>query len=217
MINSEIWPILLMAIPSLIAVVTLILLVVRSRHFNQLNDDLDKQLALSNQQMSHLNEQREELIAQKNQLVDVNSELSESITEMKADYAVMNQQQIDARRHFEDKAVIQQRQADEKIDLLQDAREQMTKEFNLLANKILDDKAKHWREDSKQSMDAVLTPLRDQLSDFRKKVEDVYDKESKERGSLLHEIGSLKSLNQQMSHRLYPAKHPHSHLPPPLH
>ena len=199
MINSEIWPILLMAIPSLIAVVTLILLVVRSRHFNQLNDDLDKQLALSNQQMSHLDEQREELIAQKNQLVDVNSELSESLTEMKADYAVMNQQQIDARRHFEDKAVILQRQADEKINLLQDAREQMTKEFNLLANKILDDKAKHWREDSKQSMDAVLTPLREQLSDFRKKVEDVYDKESKERGSLLHEIGSLKSLNQQMS------------------
>ncbi|MFT5453123.1 MAG: DNA recombination protein RmuC [Enterobacterales bacterium] len=185
MINSEVWPILLIAIPSLIAVVALILLISRSRHFNQ--------------QLTHLVEQREELIAQKNELVDVNTELSESLSEMKTDYAVMNQQQIDARRHFEDKALIQQRQADEKIDLLQNAREQMTKEFNLLANKILDDKAKHWREDSKQSMDAVLTPLREQLSDFRKKVEDVYDKESKERGSLLHEIGSLKSLNQQMS------------------
>ena len=75
----------------------------------------------------------------------------------------------------------------------------MTKEFNHLANKILDDKAKHWREDSKQNMDAILNPLRDQLSDFRKKVDDVYDKEAKERNSLLHEIGTLKELNQQMS------------------
>jgi len=199
MINSEIWPVLITAIPIVIAIIAIIMLIIRSRSLNRFNDDLDKQLALSNQQLGQLKEQRESLLAEQQQLATKNFQLSESLSEIKADYAVMNQQQIDAHRHFEDKSAIQQRQAEEKIELLQDAREQMTKEFNLLANKILDDKAKHWREDSKQSMEGVLSPLRHQLTDFRKKVEDVYDKESKERNSLLHEIGSLKSLNQQMS------------------
>ena len=121
------------------------------------------------------------------------------MAELKAEYTVISQQRIDAQRHAAEVIAISQRQADEKIDLLQNAREQMTNEFNLLANKILEDKAKRWREDSKQSMDGVLNPLREQLTDFRKKVEDVYDKESKERSFLMHEIGSLKTLNQQMS------------------
>ena len=48
-------------------------------------------------------------------------------------------------------------------------------------------------------MSETLNPLREQLGDFKKKIVDVYDKETRDRVSLFNEIISLKSLNQQMS------------------
>ena len=200
---QEIYPILMVYLPIAVAIICMIALFVVSRSmsikFNQNNDALEKSLALKNQEVEHLNEQMDKLIDEKAQLLNTSNQLSASLAELNADHAVLTQQQIDAANHADEKLALAQKQADEKIHLLQDAREQMTKEFNLLANKILDDKAKHWREDSKTSLDSLLTPLKEQLTGFQNKVEDVYDKESKERNSLLHEIVTLKTLNEQMS------------------
>jgi len=193
------WSMIILYGPLIIAVILIVILIVKTRQSNRALDKLDKELALKDQNATHLTQQFDELFKEQQQLLSTNKQLTNELAEVKAEHAVIRQQQIDANRHAEEKIALQQQQAEEKIELLQNAREQMTKEFNLLANKILDDKAKHWREDSKQSMDGILTPLREQLTGFRKKVEDVYDKESKERGSLLHEISTLKSLNQQMS------------------
>ncbi|MCP3673522.1 MAG: DNA recombination protein RmuC [Gammaproteobacteria bacterium] len=197
--NQEISSMLMLYAPIIIAVIAIIILIVKSRQFNSINDDLDKELALKSQEVNFLTELQSKLTAEDQQILLLNKQLTDELADLNAEHAVIRQQQIDSQRHNDEKVTIAQQQTEEKIELLQNTREQMTKEFNLLANKILDDKAKHWREDSKQSMDGILTPLREQLTDFRKKVEDVYDKESKERGSLLHEIGTLKSLNQQMS------------------
>ena len=197
--NQEIGSMVMLYAPIIIAVIVIIALIVKTRQFNSLNDDLDKELALKSQEVNYLTELQSKLTTEHQQILLSNKQLTDQLADLNAEDAVIRQQQIDSQRHHDEKVALQQQQAEEKIELLQNAREQMTKEFNLLANKILDDKAKHWREDSKQSMDGILTPLREQLTDFRKKVEDVYDKESKERSSLLHEIGALKSLNQQMS------------------
>ena len=70
--------------------------------------------------------------------------------------------------------------------------------FDLL-NKILEEKSKKFTEQNKLNMSETLTPLREQLGDFKKKIEDVYDKETRDRVSLFKEITSLRSLNQQMS------------------
>jgi DNA recombination protein RmuC len=93
----------------------------------------------------------------------------------------------------------ERQQAEEKLKVLQDAKQQLTSEFESLANKIFDEKSERFSKTSKQTLDGALNPLREQLGDFKKKVEDVYDKDSKERVSLLTELGHLKALNQQMS------------------
>lgn len=87
----------------------------------------------------------------------------------------------------------------EKIALLEQAEKNMTASFENLANRIIEEKSKKFTEQNKLNIGEVLNPLREQLGDFRKKIEDVYDKESKDRLSLHHEITSLKSLNEQMS------------------
>lgn len=85
------------------------------------------------------------------------------------------------------------------LALLEDARKQLKLEFENVANRIFEEKSVSMVASNKQRLDQTLLPLREQLSEFKRKVEDVYDKESKERLSLLHEIGTLKSLNQQIS------------------
>lgn len=43
--------------------------------------------------------------------------------------------------------------------------------------------------------------MKQQLTDFKKKVEDVYDKEAKDRSALQNELKTLKELNQKMSYK----------------
>lgn len=93
----------------------------------------------------------------------------------------------------------QQHRADEKIQLLQDAKKQLSQEFELLANRIFEEKSERFSQNSKATLDVAINPLREQLKDFKKKVEDVYDKDSKERASLVAQLNQLKELNLQMS------------------
>ena len=93
----------------------------------------------------------------------------------------------------------ERKQSKEKLKLLDEARAQLNTEFQNLANKILEEKSLKFTEQNKQNIDQVLKPLREQLGDFKRKVEDVYEKESKDRVSLFHEIKHLKDLNQKIS------------------
>lgn len=100
---------------------------------------------------------------------------------------------------LEERLAQENKAATEKLELLNNAREELSNQFKSLANNIFEEKTERFDKKSKVTLDVALNPIKEQLADFKKKVEDVYDKESKERVSLLHELGHLKTLNQQMS------------------
>ncbi len=87
----------------------------------------------------------------------------------------------------------------EHLQLQEQSRERLGQEFENLANRIFDDKSEKFSAMSKTRLDQTLSPLRQQLGEFKARVEDVYDKEARDRVSLVHQIGELKSLNQQIS------------------
>ncbi|PCH60900.1 MAG: DNA recombination protein RmuC [SAR86 cluster bacterium] len=87
----------------------------------------------------------------------------------------------------------------EKLKLLNDSRQQMTVEFKNIANEILEDKSQKFTDSNKRNMAAILTPLQERIQLFEKKVEETYDKESKERFSLAKEVQNLQELNKQIS------------------
>lgn len=94
----------------------------------------------------------------------------------------------------------QQRLATQReIQLLNDARKQLSKEFENLANRIFDEKSDRFTQSSQNTLNLAINPLKQQLSDFKQKVDDVYDKDSRDRSHLLAELGQLKKLNLQMS------------------
>ena len=92
----------------------------------------------------------------------------------------------------------ERKQANEKLALLQEAREQLRLEFQNLAHRIFEDKSRRFTDQSRANLDQVLTPFREQLKDFEKKVDDTYQKEARERFSLRQEVVRLQELNQQI-------------------
>ena len=100
---------------------------------------------------------------------------------------------------LETKLQEEQKNSDEKIKLLTDAKVQLTKDFENLANRIFEEKNQQFKKQNQYSMETTLNPLREQLDRFKKKVEDVYEKENHQRIALHSEITHLKDLNKKMS------------------
>lgn len=86
----------------------------------------------------------------------------------------------------------------EQVALLQNARTDLTKEFENLATKIFDAKQQQFTQTSKTALDTTLDPLRQQLTDFRKKVEDVYEKENADRNRLSGQVVELQKQAQKI-------------------
>lgn len=83
----------------------------------------------------------------------------------------------------------------EKINLLEESKEKMKLEFESLATKVFEQSQKK----SNLTLNQLLTPFKEQLDSFGKRVNDIYNEETKQRSSLLTEIKNLKELNQKIS------------------
>jgi len=66
---------------------------------------------------------------------------------------------------------------------------------------LLDDRARTFSEVNKREMDAVVTPFKEQLNEFRQRVDHIYTADTRERGQLQEQIVQLTSLNQTVSRR----------------
>lgn len=78
-------------------------------------------------------------------------------------------------------------------------KEEMQNEFKLLAQEIFEEKSKRITEVNRENIQQILNPLSEKLVDFRRKVEETYDRESKERFSLQSSIKELVELNNRIS------------------
>lgn len=93
---------------------------------------------------------------------------------------------------------LQKKLEDQQTDL-EKLQDKFRVEFKNLANEILEEKTQKFTEQNKIKLDEILKPLGEKIRDFEKKVDETYDKESKQRFSLEKEIKNLTDLNQQIS------------------
>lgn len=75
----------------------------------------------------------------------------------------------------------------------------INQEFELIASRILDEKTEKFTRQNKDHLEIILKPLGENIDKFRVKVEEVYEKEARERFSLGKEVQRLMELNQQVS------------------
>jgi len=87
----------------------------------------------------------------------------------------------------------------EKLALLEEAKEKLGNEFKVLANQIFEEKGKAFSEQNRNGLDEVLKPMREQLGEFRKRVDEVHLNDSRDRASLKEHLSHLEKLNRRMS------------------
>jgi DNA recombination protein RmuC len=93
----------------------------------------------------------------------------------------------------------QEKNTYEKLKLLQDAEAQLKTQFENLAGKIFEDRSQQFAEQNKTNLDRIVTPLREQLGEFKQRIETVYDNENKDRISLREEIIGLRRDTAKMN------------------
>ena len=93
-----------------------------------------------------------------------------------------------------------------KLKLLAEAKDALAQQFKVLAAEIFDEKARQFSEQSQvaakqneAALGTLLDPLKTQLGDFKKKVEEVYVQEGLERAGLKKQVEMLAALNQAIS------------------
>lgn len=138
------------------------------------------------------------LSQQANELV----ELKQSYRLLQTKYQELQENRSELQANFEAQqaAIAQERKAfDEKLHLLQDAEKHLNTQFENLANKIFEQKADKFTKTSEHGINHLLSPLKQQIDDFKKQIGDQYIKEGQERASLKTEILGLKELNLQIT------------------
>ena len=88
---------------------------------------------------------------------------------------------------------------EEKLALLENAKQALAHQFEALAAEILEKKSKSFSEGSQKELGTLLTPLRDQIKEFREKVEQAQTDSKTGVTKLETLIGTLGGLNQQLS------------------
>ncbi|MGA9332748.1 MAG: DNA recombination protein RmuC [Rudaea sp.] len=186
----------------------------RDVEFAQLAGERDSALEARRRLQGENEARARELADTRAQVADVSAERAtmagrlERLTQVEDDLArarAENQELSEARQRAEQQATAlgtrlqeQAQAAQEKVALLERVREEFSDKFKALAGDLLEEKSKKFSEHNQASLGTLLNPLREQLGDFRKRVDEVYDKESRERELLKAEIDTLKSLNKQI-------------------
>jgi len=132
-------------------------------------------------QLSVIQREKEELAALRDQLTAERQRLSNQVAELSAS--------LDAERS---KAV-------ENLAVLNNAREELSNQFKVLANEILEDKTKRFTEQNQTNINQLLEPLKVKISEFQGEVQKVYVQEGKDRSALAEQVKQLMSLNNQLS------------------
>ena len=129
---------------------------------------------------------------------DKNATLAELQSELKLNRQVLEQKNNQLAELKANNDVLQEKLQTQKADM-----EAMGKKFNLefenIANKILETKTEKFTELNHKNLKTILEPLGQNITAFKTKVEEVYDKESKERFSLGERVKELAALNKVIS------------------
>jgi len=141
---------------------------------------------------------KEQLIAKQSELeslLESCEDLSKENTILKADFRSNREELIALQTRLE----LEEKQFDEKIELLNSSRDQLGAAFKNIANEIFEERSKKFTVANKESLSAILSPLQEKIQKFEKRVEETYINESKERYALTNQIENLQRLNAKIS------------------
>ncbi len=98
-----------------------------------------------------------------------------------------------------ERVVAEENRAKQYLADLEKLRSTMITEFQAVAAKILDEKTQKFTEHNREQVDGLLRPLKQQLTDFRQRVDLVHKDDSTDRAALKTQIEQLRQLNTRIT------------------
>lgn len=180
--------------PIIIAVGAIIIAVIVGffigKHVSRLQNQSEQSTA--NERLNHLQVQFDEL---KNVSEKQLSELSNEREEIRREKDFLNTELTRRNAEFEN---LQQKNQDQKVEV-EKLQEKFSKDFENLANKILDSTSNKFTQQNKENIKNLLNPLQEKIQTFEKKVEQTHKESIDYHAALRQQILGLKDLNEQMS------------------
>ena len=154
----------------------------------QLMTDLEKKISTEEINSSNLKSQKTEIQSRLN-------DKTKEVEEIRREKEFFNVEL--ARKNEELKNLkLKLNENKEEVEKLQ---EKFTKEFENLANKILDEKSTKFTAQNKENIQNILNPLQEKIKTFEKKVDDTQKESISMHSALKEQLVGLKELNSQMS------------------
>ncbi|HKL40102.1 MAG TPA: DNA recombination protein RmuC [Cryomorphaceae bacterium] len=97
-----------------------------------------------------------------------------------------------------EKANVEKQIKEQRSDI-QTMQEKFTKDFKLIANQIFEEKTENFSKRSKESIDQLLSPLKERLVSFEKKVDETHKDNLKETSGLKAELKTLREMSSKMT------------------
>lgn len=177
----------------------------RERSASQRIADVEKNCA---EQISQANRSADERIAQANKSAEEHiAEIKRSAEERIAQAIKSSNDQIEKTNKSAEERITQINEAAElRVKKAEEAAgkefERMLsdseKHFKIIANEVLSSSSDRLRQQNEQHLKDVLTPLRENIDSFRKRVEDTYNTEARERFSLQQSLREMMELNRSI-------------------
>ena len=156
---------------------------------------LESKLAVVESQLTY----KESLIAEK----------ESRLSELKGELEVERQQSAQLRNQLmqlgEEKArrdtELEQKEVHfaQQIKQLEESRTLLKREFEALAQEILEAKGKIFQEQSQQRLDALLKPMTSEMKGFKERIEKIHQFDNEQRSKLTTELQQLKDLNAKIT------------------
>lgn len=157
-------------------------------------------------EMSRLQMQLESQLASKESLLAVSeTRLSELKGDLEEEKHLANQLRNQLMILGEDKArrdtELEQKELhfSQQIKQLEESRTLLKREFEALAQEILEAKGKSFQEQSQQRLDALLKPMTSEMKGFKERIEKIHQFDNEQRSKLTTELQQLKDLNAKIT------------------
>ena len=111
----------------------------------------------------------------------------------------LREQEMLARIKAETELEAERRASTEKIRSQEELQTAMKEQFRTLASDVLGEQSRRFKEENRESMDIILKPFKDNIQEFRTRVDSIFTQHTEQSGALKNELKRLMELNQQIT------------------
>jgi DNA recombination protein RmuC len=157
----------------------------------RLNDSLHQAERALDVALSEV-QQKERNIQEKRQQLDIlqlkYEEKIEQLNNLNTAYTQLKTEQEERQNSYQ-----------KQLSQFEEQKKSLTEQFKLLANDILETKAKALQETNQHSLTSVMSPFKESIDSFKKEVQEIHHRETTQQGELRKELETLKELNQKIT------------------